>query len=102
MNISKRSIKGSDLFVEALVNEGVEYIFAVPGEENLDMLESIRGSKIKLIVTRHEQSAAFMAATYCRLTGRAGVCINPPNLSDVKNLREFDRVEALQLANWAI
>jgi len=43
-----------------------------------------------------------MAATYGRLTGRAGVCINPPNLSDVKNLREFDRVEALQLANWAI
>ncbi len=75
MNISKRSIKGSDLFVEALVNEGVEYIFAVPGEENLDMLESIRGSKIKLILTRHEQGAAFMAATHGRLTGRAGVCM---------------------------
>src|SRR5690606_21890199 len=57
-------------------NEGVEYIFGVPGEENLDLLESLRDSKIKLIVTRHEQSAGFMAATIGRLTGKAGVCLS--------------------------
>src|SRR5688572_32448005 len=67
--------KGSDLFVAALENEGVERIFGVPGEENLDMLESLRTSSIKLVVTRHEQSAAFMAATQGRLTGRPGVCL---------------------------
>ncbi len=69
-------MKASDLFVKALENEGVEYLFAVPGEENLDLLESLRLSKqIKLILTRHEQGAAFMASVYGRLTGRAGVCM---------------------------
>jgi acetolactate synthase-1/2/3 large subunit len=68
--------KGSDLFVAALENEGVERIFGVPGEENLDTVESLRTSSIELVVTRHEQSAAFMAATYGRLTGRPGVCIS--------------------------
>ncbi|MFC0220504.1 acetolactate synthase large subunit [Pseudochelatococcus lubricantis] len=67
--------KGSDLFVAALENEGVERIFGVPGEENLDVLESLRTSSIKLILTRHEQAAAFMAATHGRLTGRPGVCL---------------------------
>ncbi|MDW6023145.1 acetolactate synthase large subunit [Mesorhizobium sp. BAC0120] len=67
--------KGSDLLVAALENEGVEYIFGIPGEENLDVLESLRQSSIKLVVTRHEQAAGFMAATYGRLTGRAGVCL---------------------------
>jgi acetolactate synthase I/II/III large subunit len=61
--------------VRALESEGVEYIFAIPGEENLDVLESLRGSSIKLVITRHEQAAGFMAATYGRLTGRAGVCL---------------------------
>lgn len=65
----------SDLFVEALENEGVERIYGVPGEENLDLLEAIRKSSIELILTRHEQGAAFMAATYGRLTGKTGVCI---------------------------
>ena len=69
------TVKASDLFVQALENEGVEYIFGVPGEENLDILESIRTSSIKLILTRHEQGAAFMAATYGRLTGKVGVCL---------------------------
>jgi acetolactate synthase-1/2/3 large subunit len=68
--------KGSDLLVRALENEGVERIFGVPGEENLDVVESLRQSKIKLILTRHEQSAAFMAATHGRLTGMPGVCIS--------------------------
>ena len=67
--------KGSDLLVAALENEGVAYIFAIPGEENLDVLESLRRSKIKLVLARHEQAAGFMAATYGRLTGRAGVCL---------------------------
>jgi len=73
--MQKSTTKASDLFVQALEAEGVEYIFAVPGEENLDMVESLRNSTIKLILTRHEQGAAFMAATYGRLTGKAGVCM---------------------------
>jgi acetolactate synthase-1/2/3 large subunit len=73
--MSAKLRKGSDLLVAALENEGVERIFAVPGEENLDVLESLRMSKIDLVVTRHEQPAAFMAATYGRLTGKAGVCL---------------------------
>ncbi len=68
--------KASDLFVEALENEGVKYIFGVPGEENLDFLNSLKSSKIKLILTRHEQGAGFMAATYGRLTGEPGVCMS--------------------------
>ncbi|NOX76568.1 MAG: acetolactate synthase large subunit [Gammaproteobacteria bacterium] len=70
-----KDIKASDLFVKALENEGVKYIFGVPGEENLDLIESLRTSTIKLVLTRHEQAAGFMAATYGRLTGRAGVCL---------------------------
>ena len=69
-------MKASDLFVKALENEGVEYIFGIPGEENLDFLDSLRNSKIKLILTRHEQGAGFMAATYGRLTGKVGVCMS--------------------------
>ncbi|MDI9699388.1 acetolactate synthase large subunit [Burkholderia cenocepacia] len=68
-------MKASDLFVKALEAEGVEYVFGIPGEENLDLLESLRRSKIKLVLTRHEQAAGFMAATYGRLTGRTGVCL---------------------------
>src|ERR1700709_2292783 len=67
--------KGSDLLVAALENEGVDHIFGVPGEENLDVVESLRSSSIKLILTRHEQGAAVMAATAGRLTGKPGVCI---------------------------
>ncbi len=67
--------KASDLFVAALEAERVEYVFGIPGEENLDLLESLRASGIKLVLTRHEQAAGFMAATYGRLTGRAGVCL---------------------------
>ena len=67
--------KGSDLFVAALENEGVDRIFGVPGEENLDVVEALRTSSIELVLTRHEQAAAFMAATHGRLTGRPGVCL---------------------------
>ena len=70
-------MKASDLFVKQLEAEGVEYIFGIPGEENLDLLDSLsRSDSIRLILTRHEQAAGFMAATYGRLTGRAGVCLS--------------------------
>ena len=69
-------MKASDLFVRCLENEGVEYIFGIPGEENLDVMDSMIGSKIKFITTRHEQGAAFMADVYGRLTGKAGVCLS--------------------------
>lgn len=68
-------MKASDLFVRCLENEGVEYIFGIPGEENLDVMDSMIGSNIKFITTRHEQGAAFMADVYGRLTGKAGVCL---------------------------
>ena len=68
-------MKASDLFVRALEAEGVEYVFGIPGEENLDLLESLRNSGIRLILTRHEQGAGFIAATYGRLTGKVGVCL---------------------------
>jgi len=68
--------KASDLFIECLEAEGCEYIFGVPGEENLDFLDSLSRSKqIRLILTRHEQGAGFMAATYGRHTGKTGVCL---------------------------
>lgn len=74
--MEKTMTKASDLFVACLEEEGVEYVFGVPGEENLDFLDSLsRSSKIKLILTRHEQGAGFMAATYGRHTGKAGVCL---------------------------
>ncbi|MEB3181249.1 MAG: acetolactate synthase large subunit [Nostocaceae cyanobacterium] len=66
----------AELLVKCLENEGVEYIFGLPGEENLHVLEALRHSKIKFITTRHEQGAAFMADVYGRLTGKAGVCLS--------------------------
>jgi acetolactate synthase-1/2/3 large subunit len=69
-------MKASDLLVAALEHEGVNRIFGVPGEENLDFIESLRKSSIRLVVTRHEQAAGFMAATFGRLTGRTGVCVS--------------------------
>ena len=69
-------MKAAELFAKQLEEEGVEYIFGLPGEENLALLEALRISNIKMIVTRHEQAAAFMAATYGRLTGKAGVALS--------------------------
>jgi acetolactate synthase-1/2/3 large subunit len=69
-------MKASDLLVKALEHEGVTTVFGLPGEENLDVLESLRSSSIRLVVTRHEQGAGFMAATIGRLTGRTGVCLS--------------------------
>ncbi|MDO5505513.1 MAG: acetolactate synthase large subunit [Pseudoxanthomonas suwonensis] len=68
--------KASDLFVAALEAEGVREVFGVPGEENLDLIESLRTSSIRLVLTRHEQAAGFIAATLGRLTGKPGVCLS--------------------------
>lgn len=69
-------VKTSDIVVRALENEGIKYIFGIPGEENLDLLDSLRSSSIELVLTRHEQAAGFMAATCGRLTGTPGVCLS--------------------------
>ncbi len=69
-------MNGAELLVRCLENEGVDTIFGIPGEENLVFLEALRTSSIRLILTRHEQAAGFMAATYGRLTGRPGVCLS--------------------------
>src|SRR6201985_1420763 len=69
-------MNGAELMVASLENEGVERIFGVPGEENLDLVEALRRSSIELVLTRHEQAAAFMAAHHGRLTGKPGVCLS--------------------------
>jgi len=69
-------MKAAELFVKCLEAEGVEYVFGVPGEENLAFLEALRTSKITFVTTRHEQGAVFMAATFGRLSGKAGVALS--------------------------
>ena len=69
-------MKAAELFVNCLENEGVEFIFGVPGEENVDIMDALIESPIRFITTRHEQGAAFMADVYGRLTGKAGVCLS--------------------------
>jgi len=69
-------VKAAELLVKCLENEGVEFIFGIPGEENIDVMDALLGSRIRFITTRHEQGAAFMADVYGRLTGKAGVCIS--------------------------
>ena len=68
-------MKAAELFVRCLENEGVEFLFGLPGEENLDIMDALGESTVRFITTRHEQAAAFMADVYGRLTGRAGVCL---------------------------
>src|SRR5262245_43701473 len=70
------AMTGAELFVRCLENEGVDYIFGVPGEENIDFLDALIGSPIRFVPTRHEQGAAFIADVYGRLTGRPGVCLS--------------------------
>ncbi len=69
-------MKAADLFARCLENEGVEYVFGLPGEESLQLVDSIASSGVRFITARHEQGAAFMADVYGRLTGRAGVCLS--------------------------
>jgi acetolactate synthase I/II/III large subunit len=66
----------AELLVQCLENEGVRYIFGLPGEENLHILEALKSSSIQFVTCRHEQGAAFMADVYGRLTGQAGVCLS--------------------------
>jgi acetolactate synthase-1/2/3 large subunit len=68
-------MKAAELFIRCLENEGVEYVFGIPGEENLDVMDALLDSSIRFITVRHEQGAAFMADVYGRLTERAGVCL---------------------------
>src|SRR6476646_4722281 len=72
---SNSTVKTTELIVKCLENEGVQYIFGVPGEENMDLLDALLDSSIRFVMTRHEQGAAFMADVYGRLTGKAGVCL---------------------------
>src|ERR1700712_1350824 len=67
--------RASDLFVECLEAEGVKYVFGIPGEETLDLNESLADSSVSFVPVRHEQGGAYMADMYGRLTGRAGVCL---------------------------
>jgi acetolactate synthase-1/2/3 large subunit len=69
-------MKAAKLFVRCLENEGVETIFGLPGEENMDFMDAILDSEIRFVGTRHEQGAAFMADVFGRLSGRAGVCMS--------------------------
>ena len=89
----------ADLFVRALENEGVTSIFGIPGEENLDLLEALRRSSIRLILTRHEQAAGFMAATIGRLTGKAGVCISTlgPGATNLVTAAAYAQLGAMPL-----
>jgi acetolactate synthase-1/2/3 large subunit len=69
-------MKAAELFVRCLENEGVEHLYGVPGEENIDIMDALLDSRVRFITTRHEQGAAFMADVYGRLTGKAGVCLS--------------------------
>ena len=92
-------MKASDLFVKVLEEEGVEYIFGIPGEENLDFLNSLKDSSIKLILTRHEQAAGFMAATYGRLTGKTGVCLSTlgPGATNLVTAAAYSQLAAMPM-----
>ena len=70
------TLSAAELLVKCLENEGVQYIFGIPGEENIDVMDALLGSSIKFVTCHHEQGAAFMADVYGRLTGRAGVCMS--------------------------
>lgn len=69
-------MKAAELLVRCLENEGVELIFGLPGEETLELMDALLGSRMRFIETRHEQGAAFMADVYGRLSGKAGVCLS--------------------------
>jgi acetolactate synthase-1/2/3 large subunit len=69
------TMNAAQVLVRCLENEGVEYVFGIPGEENLEVMRALKDSKIKFITVRHEQGAAFMADVYGKLKGKAGVCL---------------------------
>lgn len=69
-------MKAAELLVRCLENEGVSFIFGLPGEETMELMDALLGSRIRFVETRHEQGAAFMADVYGRLSGKAGVCLS--------------------------
>jgi len=69
-------MRAADFFIQCLENEDTQFIFGIPGEENLDIMDALLSSRIQFVTTRHEQGAAFMADVYGRLTGKAGVCLS--------------------------
>ena len=73
----RRDVKSSDPFIKTLEAEGVEHLFGIPGEDNLDLLDSLSRSSITLILTQDEQASGFMAETYGRLTGKAACVCRP-------------------------
>jgi len=87
-------MKAAELFVKCLENEGVEYIFGVPGKENVDILDALLNSPIRVVTTRHEQGAAFTADVYGRLTRKAGVCLLTPR-PDATNLKLTKKLKDL-------
>lgn len=89
-------VKASDLFVKALENGGVEYVFGVPGEANLNILESLRISKIRFILARHPQASALMATTYSRLKGKTGVCLCTEATSPI-TVAAYAQIEGIPL-----
>ena len=99
-------MKASDLFVQCLETEGIDYIFGVPGEENADLMLSLEKSdKIKFILCRHEQGAAFMAEIYGRLTGHTAGCLGtlgPGATNLLTGLWDanVDRLQVLQTPTW--
>jgi len=68
-------MNAAQLLVSCLESEGVRFAFGIPGEENLELMDALRGTSVRFILTRHEGAAAFMADVYGRLSGRAGVCL---------------------------
>src|SRR2546426_4901766 len=68
-------MNAGQLLVSCLESEGVRFAFGIPGEENLELMDALRGSSVRVVLTRHEGAAAFMADVYGRLSGRAGVCL---------------------------
>ena len=80
-------MKASELIVQCLENEQVRYVFGLPGEEILDILDSLLDSRITFVPTRHEQGAAFMADAYGRLTGRPGVCLSRADRFAIGDIR---------------
>ncbi len=99
-------MKAAELFVRCLENEGVDTIFGIPGEENIDVMDALVDSDIRFITTRHEQGAAFMADMHGRLTGRAGVCLatlgpGATNLITAVADANMDRAPLVALAGQA-
>src|ERR1700739_3184249 len=87
VSIGGRPRTTAELIVECLENEGVTHVFGIPGEENIRLIEALSRSSIKYVLTRHEQGASFMAETYGRLTGKAGVCSATLGPGAIKLLR---------------